>query len=161
MATTKFKGNPIQTSGDLPIKNLPETVLVGTDLKEVTLEDFKGKKVILNVFPSIDTGVCAQSTRTFNEKMNSAENTVTLCISKDLPFALSRFCGAEGLENVIPLSAFRGNFGSISGLEMTEGPLKGLLARAVFVLNENGEIIHSELVDDITHEPNYEAALKA
>lgn len=159
MATTHFKGNPVNTNGELPTSTIPNAAFVGTDLKEVHLEDYKGKKVILNIFPSIDTGVCAQSTRTFNERMNKAENTVTLCISKDLPFALNRFCAAEGLENVVPLSDFRGEFSKISGLEMTDGPLKGLLARAVIVLDENGNITHSELVEDITQEPNYDAAL--
>jgi len=159
MATTHFKGAPVQTNGEIPQNNIPAFKLVGTDLKEVDLEQFKGKKVILNIFPSIDTGVCAQSTRTFNEKMNNADNTVTLCISKDLPFALNRFCAAEGLDKVIPLSDFRGEFSKVSGLEMVDGPLKGLLARAVIVLDENGQITHTELVEDITQEPNYEAAL--
>ncbi|MEQ3690396.1 MAG: thiol peroxidase, partial [Flavobacterium sp.] len=127
-----------------------------------TLADFSGSKVVLNIFPSIDTGTCATSVRTFNQKASQLENTKVLCISRDLPFAQKRFCGAEGLENVINLSDFNtGKFGKDFGLEITDGPLTGLHSRVVIVLDENGIIKHTEQVGEIADEPNYEAALKA
>ena len=129
------------------------------DLSTSSLSDFAGKKLVLNIFPSIDTGTCAQSVRTFNEKASGFENTNVLCISRDLPFAQKRFCGAEGLENVVNLSDYKdGSFGKTNGLEITDGPLVGLHSRAIIVLDENGTVIHTEQVSEIVDEPNYEAA---
>ena len=162
MATVTLGGNPIQTSGELPKVGTKATDfnLVKTDLGTVNLADFKGSRVVLNIFPSIDTGTCAASVRTFNVKASALENTKVLCISRDLPFAQKRFCGAEGIENVINLSDFKeGSFGKNYGLEITEGPLAGLHSRVVIVLDENGTILHSEQVSEIADEPNYEAAL--
>ena len=157
MASITLKGNPINTCGDPPGFSL-----VGTDLGDVKLEDFKGKKVVLNIFPSIDTPVCQTSTKTFNEKAAGLGDAVVLCVSKDLPFAFKRFCGAEGIENVQCASAFRGSdFGQAYGVEMTDGPLQGLLGRAVVVLDGEGKIGHSELVPEIAQEPDYDAALGA
>lgn len=162
MAEIKLGGNPIHTNGQLPKSNnsAPNFNLVGTDLSTKSLSDYTGKKLILNIFPSIDTGVCAASVRSFNKLASNLENTKVLCISKDLPFAQKRFCGAEGIENVETLSDFRsGEFGNTYGLTITDGPLNGLHARAVVVLNENHQIVYSELVDDIHNEPNYDKAL--
>ena len=162
MASITLGGNPIHTNGDLPQKGSKATdfTLIKTDLSPASLADFSGKKVVLNIFPSIDTGTCAQSVRTFNEKASKLENTVVLCISRDLPFAQKRFCGAEGLENVVNLSDFKaGQFGKDYGLEMTDGPLSGLHSRVVIVLDENGTVLHAEQVGEIADEPNYEAAL--
>ena len=164
MATITFKGNEIQTSGNLPSVGTPaiDFSLIKHDLATATLADFKGSKVVLNIFPSVDTGVCAASVRHFNQDAASLENTKILCISRDLPFAQARFCGAEGLHNVLMLSDFAtGAFGKAYGLEMTEGPLAHLHARTVIVLNENQEICYTELVPEIGQEPNYEAALNA
>lgn len=163
MATVTLKGNTLNTIGNLPQNQLKaENIeLVKTDLSALNFTDYLGKKVVLNIFPSVDTGVCAQSVRTFNKDLSSLENTVVICISKDLPFAQNRFCAAEGLNNVIMASDFRSDFGEKYGVELTDGPLKGLLARAVVVLNEEGTIVYSELVPEITTEPNYEAALEA
>ena len=164
MATVNFKGNPVKISGNLPQKGekAPSFSLVKNDLGKTSLDDFRGSKVILNIFPSIDTGVCAASVRHFNQDAANLENTKVLCISRDLPFAQTRFCGAEGLKNVITLSEFgKGDFGTSYGLTMEEGPLAGLLARAVVVLDEEGKVIYEELVPEITQEPNYEAALKS
>lgn len=162
MAAITLGGNPIHTNGDLP-KNgsaAKDFALVKTDLSTATLSDFAGKRLVLNIFPSIDTGTCAQSVRTFNEKASKLDNTIVLCISRDLPFAQKRFCGAEGLENVMNLSDFKaGTFGKEYGLEMIEGPLAGLHSRVVIVLDENGIITYSEQVGEIAAEPNYEAAL--
>ena len=162
MATITLGGNPIQTSGDLPKvgTKAPDFALVKNDLSTVTLADFAGSKVVLNIFPSIDTGTCAASVRKFNEKASTLANTKVLCISRDLPFAQKRFCGAEGLENVINLSDFKdGSFGKNYGLEITDGPLAGLHSRVVIVLDENGTILHTEQVKEIADEPNYDAAL--
>ena len=161
MSEIKFKGNAINTCGELPKANtaLKDFTLVTTDLKEKKLEDYKGKKLVLNIFPSVDTGVCATSVRKFNEEAAGKENAVVLCISKDLPFAQSRFCAAEGIENVEMLSAFRSNIGEDYGITMTEGPLKGLLSRAVIVVNEIGEVVYTEQVEDDTEEPDYKTAL--
>ena len=161
MAKITFQGNTINTKGDLPQvgSQASDFLLIGEDLSEKTLADYKGKKVIFNIFPSIDTGVCAQSARTFNEKANALENTFVVNVSKDLPFALKRFCAAEGLENVHNLSDFRGNFGDNFGVTLEDSALKGLLSRAVLVVDENGKVIHTEQVPDIAQEPNYEAAL--
>ena len=164
MAQITFKGNPIHTSGDLPIigEKAPNFALTAADLSMKNLADFAGKYVVLNIFPSIDTGVCAQSVRTFNSEVSQLENTVVLCISKDLPFASSRFCAAEGLEQVITLSDFKNDeFANAYGIKMADGPLNGLLARAVVVINPEGEIIYSELVPEIAQEPSYEGAVKA
>ena len=164
MATITFKDNPVTTSGNFPAAGeaAPDFVLTGTDLGTVTLSDYKGKKLILNIFPSIDTGVCATSVRAFNEKASSLDGTMVLCISRDLPFAQSRFCGAEGLDNVIPLSEMKDrDFGPAYGIDMVDGPLAGLLARGVVVVDEQGTVIYSEVVPEITREPDYEKALGA
>lgn len=161
MATTAFKGTPVQTAGELPAKGekAPAFTLVGADLAEITPESFSGRRIVLNIFPSIDTGVCAQSVRTFNEKAASLSDATVVCASADLPFALSRFCGAEGIENVVSGSSFRTDFGSQYGVTMTDGPLQGLLARAVVVLDTDGTVLHTELVPEIGQEPDYDAAL--
>ena len=163
MATVTLKGNTLNTIGNLPQnQSKAENIeLVKTDLSALNLTDYLGKEVVLNIFPSVDTGVCAQSVRQFNKDLSSLENTVVICISKDLPFAQNRFCAAEGLDNVIMASDFRTDFGKVYGVQMIDGPLKGLLARAVVVLNEEGTIVYSELVPEITIEPNYEAAIQA
>ncbi|MTI41621.1 thiol peroxidase [Fulvivirga lutimaris] len=164
MATITLGGKPTNTNGDLP-KNgtqAPDFTLVKNDLSEASLSDFKGKKVVLNIFPSVDTGVCATSIRKFNEKAASLDNTVVLCISKDLPFAQARFCGAEGIENAITLSGFRNDsYSKDYGVELVDAGFKGLNARAVVVLDADHKVIHSELVPEIGQEPNYEAALGA
>lgn len=164
MAEITFKGNPIHTSGNLPTvgEKAPSFALTAGDLSEKTLADFAGKNVVLNIFPSVDTGVCAQSVRTFNKEVSAADNTVVLCISKDLPFALSRFCAAEGLENVVTLSDFKTDeFANAYGVKMVDGPLNGLLSRAVVVINANGEVAYTEQVPEIGQEPDYKDALEA
>ena len=162
MATVTLKGNEIHTAGDLPPvgKQAPDFTLVAGDLSSKSLEDFKGSKLILNIFPSVDTGTCAQSVRTFNKKASSLNNTKVLCISRDLPFAQARFCGAEGLEDVINLADIRDrNFGKNYGLEFTDGPLEGLLSRVVIVIDENGIVKHAQQVPEIVDEPDYQAAM--
>ena len=162
MASITLGGNPINTNGSLPQvgSKAADFQLVKNDLSIATLADFAGSKVVLNIFPSIDTGTCAASVRKFNEKASALANTKVLCISRDLPFAQKRFCGAEGLENVINLSDFKeGSFGKNYGLEITDGPLAGLHSRVVIVLDENGTILHTEQVKEIADEPNYDAAL--
>lgn len=161
MSTIKLKGNPVQTIGQLPEtgSNAPSFTLTGVDLSDVSLADFQGKKVILNIFPSIDTGVCAASVRKFNEEASRFDNTAVLCISNDLPFALNRFCGAEGLSNVKPLSAFRSSFGNDYGVTITDSPLKGLLSRSVVVIDEHGKVVYTQQVEETTEEPDYAAAL--
>ncbi len=163
MAQITFKGSPIKTSGTLPAKGsaAPDFTLTKQDLSETVLADYKGKRLILNIFPSIDTGVCAMSVRKFNEKAAALKNTVVLCVSMDLPFAQGRFCGAEGIKNAITASAFRSAFGDHYGVIIAEGPLAGLLSRAVAVINENGKVIYTEQVPEITQEPDYDAALAA
>lgn len=164
MSELKFKGNPIHTNGNLPKvgQKAPDFTLVKNDLSRASLSDYEGKKVVLNIFPSIDTGVCATSVRTFNQKASELDNTIVLCVSKDLPFANGRFCGAEGISNVETLSDFDGGvFGSNYEVQMVDGPLKGLLARSIVALNEKGEVVYTELVDDIVNEPDYDAVLKA
>ena len=164
MSTVTLGGNPVHTNATLPAVGsaAPQFQLVGNDLSDVSLQDFKGQRVILNIFPSIDTATCATSVRTFNKMANELENTKVLCISRDLPFAQKRFCGSEGLENVVNLSDFRdGSFGDNYGLTLTDSALKGLHARAIVVVDENGVVTHTELVSEIANEPNYEAALKA
>ena len=164
MATITLKGNSIETIGNLPKigSKAPNFSLVATDLSHKTLTDYSGKKVILNIFPSIDTSTCATSVRTFNKKAATIENTIVICVSRDLPFAQTRFCGAEGIENVQVLSDFAtGNFGKEYGLEITTGPLAHLHSRAVVLIDEQGNVSYTEQVSDIVDEPNYEAALKA
>ena len=162
MATVTLQGLEIHTQGNLPQvgATAPSFTLVKTDLSAAKLEDYAGKRVVLNIFPSLDTGVCAASVRQFNKIAAEHPNTVVLAISKDLPFAHARFCTTEGIANVTPLSAFRGtSFEDAYGILMADGPLAGLLARAVVINDENGKIIYEELVPEITREPNYEAAL--
>ncbi|WP_312181301.1 thiol peroxidase [Arthrobacter sp.] len=163
MATTAFKQNPVRTAGELPAvgTTAPAFDLVGADLSAVALGDFAGRRVVLNIFPSVDTGVCAQSVRQFNELAAGLANTAVVCVSKDLPFALGRFCGAEGIENVVAASAFRSSFGEDFGLTQAEGPLAGLLARAVVVLDTDGTVLYTQLVPEITTEPNYDDAVAA
>lgn len=164
MATVTLHGDAINTSGQLPTigSNAPDFTLVKNDLSTCTLNDFKGSKVVLNIFPSIDTGTCAQSVRQFNKEAAELENTNVVCISRDLPFAQARFCGAEGIENVITLSDYRDNsFGTSYGLNFVDGPLNGLHSRAVVVLDEAGKVLHTEQVSEIVDEPNYKAALEA
>lgn len=165
MAKVTLKGNPVNTVGELPKagSKAPDFTLVKTDLSEVSLNDLLGKKVVLNIFPSVDTSTCATSVRQFNAKAASVDNTVILCISADLPFAHSRFCGAEGISNVESLSNFRdnGSFGSDYGVTFSDGPLKGLTARAVVVIDENGIVKYTELVPEIVDEPNYTSALES
>lgn len=162
MSTITFKGSKVNTSGELPkVGNIaPDFILVKNDLSELSLKDFKGKNIILNIFPSLDTGVCAASVRRFNKDAAGMKNTVVLAVSADLPFASGRFCTAEGIENVVPASVFRNpEFAKNYGLLMIDGPLKGLLARAVIVINPQGKIGHVELVPEITQEPDYQSAI--
>lgn len=163
MAETAFRGTPVQTVGELPAvgATAPSFALVGQDLSDVTSEGLSGTRVVLNIFPSVDTGVCAASVRKFNEIAAGLENTAVVCVSKDLPFAQARFCGAEGIENVTMGSAFRSDFGADYGLQQTDGPLAGLLARAVIVLDGAGSVLHAQLVPEIGQEPDYDAAVAA
>ena len=165
MATVTLKGNEyIHTSGELPTVGsaAPEFNLTKTDLSNASLSDYSGKKVVLNIFHSIDTGTCAASVRQFNTEAAELENTVVLCVSKDLPFAHTRFCGAEGIENLVMLSDFRdGSFGKDYGLLYTDGPIQGLLARAIVVIDGDGKVLHTEQVSEVVEEPNYKAALEA
>ncbi|MCL1894453.1 MAG: thiol peroxidase [Holophagaceae bacterium] len=164
MAQVTLKGSPINTAGNLPSvgSKIPAFVLVKNDLSEISQKDLAGSKFVLNVFPSIDTPVCALTVRAFNAMASKAQGAKVLCISQDLPFASARFCGAEGLEEVISASAFRNqDFGKVFGMVMTDGPLRGLLARSVIIVDAQGVVIHSQLVPEITQEPDYEAALKA
>jgi thiol peroxidase len=162
MATITLDGNEIHTVGDLPAvgSTAPAFTLTNAELGDSSLADYTGKKIVLNIFPSIDTGVCAESTRRFNTAAGSLDNTVVLCISADLPFALSRFCGAENLDSVVTLSTFRNpEFGDDYGVRITDSPIAGLMSRAVIVLDENGTIVHTEQVPEIAQEPDYDAAL--
>ena len=164
MTKITLKGNSIHTSGELPkIGSLAKDFkLVANDLTIKTLNDFKGKKLVLNIFPSIDTGTCAASVRNFNKAAANLTNTSVLCISRDLPFAQARFCGAEGIENVFMLSDFNtGQFGKDYGLEMVDGPLAGLHSRCIVVINAEGKVIYTEQVAEITEEPNYKLALES
>lgn len=164
MAQVTLKGNPIHTSGELPRvgEPVPAFTLTGADLGELNAAQFKGQRVVLNIFPSLDTATCATSVRQFNARASQAANTVVLCVSADLPFAAKRFCVAEGLEKVVPASSFRSpDFGKAYGLTLVDGPLRGLLARAVVVFDENGKVLHTELVGEIAQEPDYDAALKS
>ncbi len=164
MATVTLKGNEINTSGTLPEigSAAPDFNLTKGDLSNTTLSDYKGKKVVMNIFHSLDTGTCANSVRQFNTEAAELNNTVVLCISRDLPFAMNRFCAAEGIDNVETLSDFKDwNFGKAYGLEYIDGPIQGLLSRAIIVLNEDGNVIHTEQVQETVEEPNYKAALEA
>lgn len=164
MSTVKLKGNPVTLLGSFPVvgQRAPAFSLVDKNLKDVSLKDFAGKRKVLNIVPSLDTAVCAASARRFNEAISKLTNTVVLVISADLPFASARFCSAEGLNNVTTLSLMRGReFLRDYGVEIADLPLRGVAARAVVVLDENDRVLHTELVDDISHEPNYDAALTA
>ncbi|ADZ90407.1 thiol peroxidase [Marinomonas mediterranea] len=163
MAVVTLKGNEFETVGELPTvgTQAPQFELVKTDLSTATLTDYAGKKVVLNIFPSVDTPTCATSVRKFNETAASLENTIVVCVSADLPFAAARFCGAEGLDSVETGSTFRSTFGEDYGLVFTTGPLAGLLSRAVVVLDESGNVLFTEQVAETADEPNYEAALEA
>ena len=164
MATTNFKGDTVHLNGRfITIGEIaPQVHLTKRDLSPFTLDDCKGRYIVMNIFPSIDTGVCATSVRKFNKLAASLPNTTVLCISRDLPFAQSRFCAAEGIDNVVTLADFRrnGTFGTDYGVEMADGPLAGLLARAIIVIAPDGKVCHTELVSEISSEPNYEAAIK-
>ncbi len=162
MASTTLGGNPVSLAGDFLVKGAaaPDFTAVTQDLSEITLESFAGKRKVLNIFPSIDTDVCATTVRKFNEKAAGLNNTQVICLSKDLPFAHKRFCGAEGIDNVVTASLFRdADFAAKAGVLITDGPLKGLTARAVIVVDENNQVVYAQLVDEIKHEPDYDAAL--
>lgn len=163
MADTAFSGTPAHTVGDLPAVGAaaPAFTTVNADLQDVSLSDFAGKRVILNIFPSVDTGVCANSEREFNKRATGLDNTVVVSVSKDLPFALGRFCAAEGIENVTATSSFRSSFSEDYGVRLLDSPLAGVLARGVVVIDTDGTVLHTELVPEITTEPDYDAALAA
>ena len=164
MAKITLKGQPVHTGGDLPQlgQEAPGFILTKTDLSEVNLSHFKGKRLILNIFPSLDTPTCASSVRKFNQEASKLGNVEILCVSMDLPFAQSRFCGAEGLDKVTPVSAFRhSEFGRHYGVMIADGPLTGLFARAVVIIDVNGKVVYMQLVSEIADEPDYAAALKA
>lgn len=163
MSKITLKGNPCNTCGDLPAvgSKAPPFSLIGSDLGEQTFDTFSGNNIVLSIFPSLDTPVCANSIRQFNEKAASVGNTVVVNVSKDLPFAHKRFCEAEGIDNVVNLSAFRSTFGQDYGIEITDGPLQGLFGRAIVVVNEQGRVVYTELVPEIAQEPDYDAALSA
>ena len=164
MATVTLKGNPVRTVGELPKVGsvAPNFTLTAEDLSEKSLADFKGKKLVLNIFPSVDTSTCAASTRKFNEIAASRPNVTIVCISADLPFAFKRFCAAEGIKNVSSLSTFRDKaFGESYGVRILDGPLAGLMSRAVVVVDEGGKVVYTEQVPEIAQEPNYDAALAA
>lgn len=164
MASVTLGGKPVNVAGNLPApgQQAPDFTLVGKDLKNVLLKDYAGKRKVLNIVPSLDTPVCATSARKFNEQAAGLNNTVVLVISADLPFAMGRFCSTENIDNVVPLSLFRNReFLSNYGVEITEGPLAGVAARAVVVLDENDKVLHSQLVSEIKTEPDYDAALAA
>jgi thiol peroxidase len=162
MATTALRGNPVHTTGELPEvgSSAPDFTVTGADLTDISSKELSGR-LVLNIFPSIDTGVCAASVRRFNELAAGLDDTTVLCVSEDLPFAQQRFCGAEGIKNVRVGSAFRSDFGERLGLTLADGPMRGLLARAVVVVDGDGRVIHTELVPDIGQEPDYDAAVAA
>jgi thiol peroxidase len=163
MAQVTLKGNPVQTVGDLPAPGqaAPDFTLVDKDLKEISLSDFAGRKIVLNIFPSVDTPTCARSVRRFNAEIGKRDDAAAVCVSMDLPFAHARFCGVEGLDKVVSASAFRHpEFGKQYGVRITDGPFAGLFARAVVVVDENSRVIYSQLVPEIGEEPDYEGALK-
>ncbi|MBR9911433.1 MAG: thiol peroxidase [Gammaproteobacteria bacterium] len=162
MATITLQGNPVETCGDLPAvgSKAPDFALVKSDLSEVSLADYKGQKLVLNIFPSVDTPTCATSVRTFNQRASESGVNV-ICVSADLPFAAGRFCGAEGIDKVATGSTFRSSFGQDYGVTITTGPLTGILSRAVVVIDGDGKVVHTEQVAEIADEPDYDAALKA
>jgi len=161
--TITLGGNPVHTIGKLPEvgTEVKDFTLTGVDLNEMTLADYKGKYIVMNIFPSVNTGVCSKSVRKFNEEASKLDNTTILCISKDLPFAQKEFCGAEGIENVVMLSDFRNDFGKNYGVQIVDGPMKGLLSRAVIVVNPEGKIVYEEQVPEIGQEPDYAGAINA
>ena len=163
MSSVTFQGNEVKTVGQLPSvgASAPAFTLVKADLGEVSLSDLSGKQVVLNVFPSVDTGTCATSVRKFNEHAATLDNTVVICVSADLPFAAGRFCGAEGIENVITGSTFRSSFGDDYGVAFESAPLTGLMSRCVVVIDTNGNVVYTEQVAETTEEPNYDAAVAA
>lgn len=163
MATVTLQGNPLETIGELPAvgSQAPDFALVKTDLSEATLADYAGSRLVLNIFPSVDTGTCATSVRTFNQKAAELDNTKVLCVSADLPFAQGRFCGAEGIDKVETGSCFRSSFGDDYGLTFSNGPLLGLLSRCVVVVDVDGKVLYTEQVAETADEPNYDAALAA
>lgn len=160
MATVKFMGNPVNTVGEMPEigKEAPFFALTKADLSDISLHDLKGKRVVLNIFPSIDTEVCAMSVRRFNNEVANLPNTVVVCVSMDLPFAASRFCAANNIENVITASGFRSDFGKSYGVEIAEGPFRGLYARGLVILDKEGKVMGTSLCKEITEEPDYEYA---
>lgn len=162
MKTVFLNGTPMHLYGELPAagQEAPNFALVGRDLSDISLHDYKGKRVVLNIFPSIDTDVCAASVRRFNKEASEYRDTVVLCVSKDLPFAAGRFCAANGIDNVATASAFRSDFGKEYGVELVDGPLRGLFARAVIVIDENGKIKGTSLCEQVTEEPDYEFVKK-
>ena len=163
MSQVTLGGNPVNTSGDLPAvgTSAPSFDLAAVDLGNISSADFAGKNVVLNIFPSVDTATCATTVRTFNERAADLDNTAVLCVSADLPFAQGRFCGAEGIANVKTASTFKSSFGADYGVSLIDGKFKGLLARAVVVVGQDGNVKHTELVSEIAQEPNYDAALSA
>lgn len=163
MTSFTVRGGTAQTAGELPSigTQAPQFTLVGTDLSDISLTDLAGQRIVLNIFPSVDTGVCAASVRRFNELAAALEDTTVICVSKDLPFALERFCGAEGIERVITASAFRSSFGTDYGITQANGPLAGLLARGIVVIDPRGTVLHSQINEDLHTEPDYEAVLAA
>ena len=163
MATVTLRGNPIHTSGELPEvgSQAPDFTVTGTNLGDIKRDDFAGKNLILNIYPSVDTAVCATSTRTFNERAAGRDNTAVLCVSQDLPFAFNRFCEAEGIENVKTGSVFRSSFLDDYGVRIVDGPMRGLAARSVVVVGPDGEVKYTELVPEIAQEPDYDSALAA
>jgi thiol peroxidase len=163
MAHISRRGTPTTTVGDLPTvgSKAPGFTLAAADLSDVTQDHWAGRRLVLNIFPSVDTGTCAMSVRKFNALASTLENTTVVCISNDLPYAQSRFCGAEGLSNVATASAFRSDFGDVYGVRILDGGMRGLLARAVVVIDTDGTVLYTEQVDDIGHEPNYDAAISA
>lgn len=163
MAETKFKGNPVHTVGELPKVGTPAPSfkLTKTDLTDLTNADLAGQRVVLNIFHSLDTATCATSVRRFNEIASSLANTTVVCVSADLPFALNRFCGAEGLDKVLPASTFRSDFGTAYGVQMLDGKLAGLMARSVVVFDEHGTVMYSKLGDELSEEPDYDSAIAA
>lgn len=160
MAKTKFNGTPVVTVGNLPVAGdkAPDVFFTGQDLVDFSVDGLKGKRIVLNIFPSLDTDVCAASVRRFNKDVASLPETVVICVSADLPFAAKRFCSANGIENVVTGSTFRSDFGNKYGVEIQDGPLRGLMARSVVVIDTDGTVLYTQLVEEMTDEPNYEAA---
>ncbi|MCU0459139.1 MAG: thiol peroxidase [Bacteroidales bacterium] len=164
MAKITLRGNPVNTSGSLPAKGTkaPDFTLVKSDLSSLSLKELEGKKVILNISPSLDTGICATAVRKFNQVVAGSDNTVVLAITKDLPFAHGRFCSTEGINNVVTLSGFRDTgFGQAYGVDIVDGPMAGLYARTIVVIDEKGNVVYTELVPEIAQEPDYDSALAA